>query len=200
MFAKHPWTKEIVFFKDSFIVDENNKDENFSYLINYFTLSIIAQSFEAFESFIKDIYRRNLSLNIKNEAVLKIATKNVRSLKNAEVLKVLQSICPTLSQIFDDDNMSWLRKMELIRHCIVHNDQTIEPVTIKEVKNRFIDCHFIFKPIPNSERSRIFVAPDVTTIILDAFQGLSFSTFILMSETEKFPVAMVETNESKKKP
>lgn len=190
MLAKHPRTRQIVFFKNSFKIDDSNKQESLDYLINYFTLSLVAQSFEAFESFIKDLYRKNLSLNIKNEAVLKVTTKNIRSLRNNEVLKLLKSNCPALDEALDVDNISWIQKVEKLRHCIVHTDQTIDEETIRETKHKFIDCYFSFIQLPESNRSRIKIFGSSAKDILDAFQGFAFSIFVLMSENDGYPVLL----------
>jgi|GEM_PF-6168174 len=190
MIVKHPRTGENTFFQNSFRIDENNKAESFRYLINYLTLSITAQSFEAFETFMKDTYRKNLSLHIPNEAVLSIATKHIRSTSNGDILKLLKTICPALKEVFDEDIASWIQKIELIRHRIVHNDQTIDEKTIARVKHHFINDHFTFEQIPNSDERRIFAVDETTEIIVKGFQDLAYSTFVLISEHEGYPAAL----------
>lgn len=183
----HPETNKIVFYDEHYIIDSENKSEKTKYLNNYLVLSLIAQAYENYETFLKDLFRKYISLNIKSSELVK-QTLNKVPKNPGDVLVIIKSISPTVALILGDRYYNWFKLIEKIRHNIVHNDQLVSPQFLKDHKGEILNEYFSFVQEKESNNFRIQINDLGAHALLRQFDDAGFSIFFSLSKDEKYNI------------
>jgi hypothetical protein len=171
-------------------INTKNKTVKLKQLQNYLAMSLIAQTFENFEVFIKDLYREYLRLNIKVSPALDVAMQQIPR-KNSETIKTLKTFFPSLKSYLNESQMSWIRVMENIRHSVVHTDQLISESLVKGNECKRYSDHFNFKKAKGG-MYRITVDKTTGITIIKTFDNIGFNIFNYASIDACYPVDLNE--------
>jgi hypothetical protein len=146
--------ESIVFYDTDFRVDSDNREEQKAHLINYVRLMFVAQSFESFVGYMKDIVIDTFKEQIKDKHVLEYTVSKFEGTHTAkDILRTLKELSPQIKQTFANDFDQWFDMMNHVRNKIVHNDQTVDS---KVTSKRYFDDWFKKEILP-SGRVRVMV-------------------------------------------
>jgi hypothetical protein len=169
-------------------IHKKNKTVKLKQLQNYLAMSLIAQTFENFEAFIKDTYREYLRLNIKVAPALEVAMQQVPR-KNSEVIKTLKVFFPSLQTYLNDNKMSWIRTVENVRHSVVHTDQLISEKLVNGNDKKMYTEYFGFKKVKGG-KYRITVDKNTGIRIIKYFDNIGFNIFNYVSADSGYPIGL----------
>lgn len=181
---------------DRIVITKNNKRNKERYLKNYIAVSLLSQSFENFETLIKDIYKLHLYRSIKNQTVSEFVTdRNVSD--NKYIIKALKSFFPSLQTYLGDHFTRWFGTMEKLRHCIVHTNQIISKNTFNGMDQKILNQYFTIRKNTN-DTYNVEVDKNGGNNLLKMFDQYGYNIFAHLSSDEQLPVQLKLIPEKKK--
>jgi hypothetical protein len=166
-------------------IDKKNKTVKLRQMQDYLAMSLIAQTFENLEAFIKDLYREYLRINIKVAPAFDVAIQQIPR-KNSEIIKTLKIFFPSLKLYLNDSKSSWIRIIENIRHSVVHTDQLISENIVNGNDRKLYSEYFDFQKVKGA-KYRVTVDKANGMRIFKYLDNIGFNIFHYASVDSGYP-------------
>jgi hypothetical protein len=150
------------------LFNTNDNPELGGIIKSYFVMSLVVQTFENIETFIKDTLKKYIDLNINDAILLKyIKKKTLRP--NEDIFAISKQLFPeiipntTANTLYKHSIDEYYRMLGLVRHSVVHLDQkpTEDLKNFIKQSSTVFDMYFTI----NQNENRIMVRTSMDSII-----------------------------------
>ena len=179
---------QLIFFSRAFRLDKDNKKTKVAFLQQYLTLSLLVQSFEAFEAFLRDVYRKHIELNVKGKSLQSYVSNGIPR-SNLELIKHLKQFYPSLGKYYKDKFLDFFESVQEVRHAVIHSDQIMNAKSLKKLSGKKLFKEFFDLKNEGSERYRVQLKDKTSSELTELFTSTGFQMFQLVSHDENYPVA-----------